>query len=88
VRLILGSVGVYSCFILAAGSALGWRLTGANLSYRRSALGPILSSFKESRSFGLELAPALDGCQLLRTGVGVEKLEISEISTNSGIENV
>jgi hypothetical protein len=57
---------------------------GNRLSYRRSALdpasapGPILSCFKESRSFDLELAPALDGCQLLRTGVGVEKLEISE----------
>jgi hypothetical protein len=61
---------------------------GANLSYRRSALGPILSSFKESRSFGLELAPALDGCQLLRTGVGVENSKSQKISTNSEIENV
>jgi hypothetical protein len=46
---------------------------GEPLSYRPTTLGPasevgpILSSFKESRSFDLELARAPDGCQLLRT---------------------
>jgi hypothetical protein len=74
VRSIPKSVGVYSHYPSVSGAvavqfqpdiSLGAVAHGGNpLSYRRSvldpasALGPILSSFKESRSFDLQLAPA------------------------------
>jgi hypothetical protein len=61
----------------SAQTALGRRLKGRFQPappYRRTALDPRLASkvqfsaaWQESRSFDLQLAPALDECQLLRT---------------------